>query len=143
MLGLSRSTLYYQPATESAFNLQLMRRIDEQYLQTPFYGWPRMTACLRRQGYQVNGKRIRRLMQLMGLQAIYPKPKTTVAAKDHQVYPYLLRHLEINRPNQVRSADITYVPLRRGFMRVVITLAALIPTPVDSQPDVAFQQPSL
>jgi putative transposase len=82
-------------------------------------------------------------MQVMGLQAIYPKPKTTVAAKDHQVYPYLLRHLEITRPNQVWSADITYVPLRRGFMRVVITLAALIPTPVDSQPDVAFQQPSL
>ena len=87
LLGLNRSTLYYQPASESPFNLQLMRLIDEQYLQTPFYGWPRMTAYLRRQGYQVNGKRIRRLMQLVGLQAIYPKPKTTVAATDHRVYP--------------------------------------------------------
>ncbi len=122
LLGLNRSTLYYQPAAESAFNLELMRLIDEQYLQTPFYGWPRMTAHLRRQGYQVNGKRIRRLMQLMGLQAIYPKPKTTIAAKDHRVYPYLLRHLEITRPNQVWSADITYVPMRRGFMYLVAVL---------------------
>ncbi len=122
LLGLNRSTLYYQPATESAFNLHLMRLIDEQYLQTPFYGWPRMTAHLRRQGYQVNSKRIRRLMQLMGLQAIYPKPRTTVAAQDHQVYPYLLRHLEITRPNQVWSADITYVPMRRGFMYLVAVL---------------------
>ena len=122
LLGLNRSTLYYQPAAESTFNLELMRLIDEQYLQTLFYGWPRMTAHLRRQGYQVNGKRIRRLMQLMGLQAIYPKPKTTVAAKDHRVYPYLLRHLEITRPNQVWSADITYVPMRRGFMYLVVVL---------------------
>jgi putative transposase len=87
LLGLNRSTLYYQPATESAFNLQLMRLIDEQYLLTPFYGWPRMTVHLQRQGYQVNGKRIRRLMRLMGLQAIYPRPKTTIAARDHRVYP--------------------------------------------------------
>ncbi len=122
LLGLNRSTLYYRPATESDFNLQLMRLIDEQYLQTPFYGWPRMTAHLRRQGYRVNGKRIRRLMHVMGLQAIYPKPKTTIAAKNHRVYPYLLRHLEITRPNQVWSADITYVPMRRGFMDLVAVL---------------------
>ena len=122
LLGLNRSTLYYQPAAESAFNLQLMRLIDEQYLQTPFYGWPRMTAHLRRQGYQVNGKRIRRLMRLMGLQAIYPKPRTTLATKDHQIYPYLLRDLEITLPNQVWSADITYVPMRRGFMYLVAVL---------------------
>jgi putative transposase len=122
LLGLNRSTLYYQPATESAFNLKVMRLIDEQYLQTPFYGWPRMTAHLRRQGYQVNGKRIRRLMQLMNLQAIYPKPKTTIAAKDHQVYPYLLGDLEITHPNQVWSADITYVPMQRGFMYLVAVL---------------------
>jgi putative transposase len=89
------------PATESAFNLQLMRLIDEQYLRTPFYGWPRMTASLRRQGYVVNGKRVRRLMRVMGLQAIYPKPKTTVSAKDHTVYPYLLRGLTITKPNEV------------------------------------------
>ncbi len=119
MLDLHRSTLYYTPATESAFNLQLMRRIDEQYLKTPFYGWPRMTAHLRRQGYQVNAKRVRRLMQKMGLQAIYPKPKTTVAAKDHQVYPYLLRDLDITQPNQVWCADITYLPMRTGFMYLV------------------------
>jgi putative transposase len=107
------------PATESAFNLQLMRLIDEQYLRTPFYGWPRMTASLRRQGYVVNGKRVRRLMRVMGLQAIYPKPKTTVSAKDHTVYPYLLRGLTITKPNEVWSADITYVPMRHGFMYLV------------------------
>src|SRR5688500_10291600 len=87
LVDLTRSTLYYKPAMESAFNLQLMRLIDEQYLLTPFYGWPRMTAHLRRHGYAVNGKRIRRLMHLMRLQAIYPKPKTTVSAKDQRVYP--------------------------------------------------------
>jgi putative transposase len=122
LLGLNRSTLYYQPATESAFNLQLMRLIDEQYLQTPFYGWPRMTAHLRRQGYQVNSKRIRRLMQRMGLQAIYPKPKTTMFARQHKVYPYLLRDLLIVQPNQVWSADITYVPMQHGFMYLVAVL---------------------
>ena len=122
LLGLNRSTVYYQPATESAFNLQLMRLIDEQYLQTPFYGWPRMTAHLRRRGSAVNGKRIRRLMHLMGLQAIYPKPKSTVATKDHHVYPYLLRELGIIQPNQVWSADITYVPMQRGFMYLVAVL---------------------
>jgi putative transposase len=119
LLGLNRSTLYYQSATESAFNLQLMRLIDEQYLQTPFYGWPRMTAHLRRGGYQVNGKRIRRLMHLMGLQAIYPKPKTTRSDQEHRIYPYLLRNLEINKPDQVWSADITYVPMQHGFMYLV------------------------
>jgi len=99
-----------------------MRRIDEQYLHTPFCGWLRMTAQLRRQGYAVNGKRVRRLMQRMGLQAIYPKPRTTVAAKDHQIYPYLLRDLEITQPNQVWSADITYVPMQHGFMYLVAVL---------------------
>jgi len=119
LLGLHRSTLYYQPATASAFNLQLMRCIDEQYLRTPFYGWPRMTVALRRQGYQINGKRVRRLMQHMGLQAIYPKPKTTVASKQHTIYPYLLRDLDITQPNQVWCADITYLPMHAGFMYLV------------------------
>ncbi len=96
-----------------------MRLIDRQYLHTPFYGWPRMTAALRRQGYPVNAKRVRRLMQYMGVQAIYPKPNTTVACKDHQVYPYLLRGLDITQPNQVWSADITYVPMQYGFMYLV------------------------
>lgn len=122
LLGLSRSTLYYQPAGESAENLYLMRLIDEQYLRTPFYGWPRMTAYLRRQGYQVNSKRIRRLMQKMGLQAIYPKPRTSKADKEHKKYPYLLRGLKIARPNFVWCADITYVPMHRGFMYLVAIL---------------------
>ncbi len=99
-----------------------MRLIDEQYLHTPFYGWPRMTAHLRRQGYPVNGKRVRRLMQRMGVQAIYPQPKTTIPAKDHTIYPYLLRDLEILQPNQVWSADITYVPIQHGFMYLVAVL---------------------
>jgi putative transposase len=122
LLGLNRSTLYYQPATESAFNLQLMRLIDDQYLQTPFYGWPRMTAHLRRQGHQVNGKRVRRLMRLMGLQAIFPMPKTTISSTEHKVYPYLLRNLVITQPNEVWSADITYVPMQHGFMYLVAVL---------------------
>jgi len=123
LLGLNRSTWYYQPrpegTRESAHNLQLMRLIDEQYLRTPFYGWPRMTAYLRREGHDVNHKRVQRLMHKMGLQAIYPKPKTSLTGKGHTIYPYLLRGLEIARPNQIWSADITYVPLRQGFMYLV------------------------
>ena len=116
LVGLSRASYYYRPATESPLNLELMRRIDEQYLRTPFYGRPRMTAHLRRLGYPVNPKRIRRLMQLMGLQAIYPKRRTTTVNPEHRIYPYLLRGVEIVRPNQVWSTDITYVPMPRGFM---------------------------
>jgi putative transposase len=122
LIGLARSTYYYVPASESEFNLQLMRLIDEQYLRTPFYGWPRMTAHLHRQGYEVNHKRVQRLMQIMGLQAIYPKPKTTVSGQVHRVYPYLLRDLEIAQPNYVWSADITYVPMQHGFMYLVAIL---------------------
>jgi putative transposase len=96
-----------------------MRLIDEQYLKTPFYGWPRMTAHLRRQGHMVNHKRVQRLMRKMGLQAIYPKRRTTVPAQGHKVYPYLLRNLTITRPNQVWSTDITYIPMQRGFMYLV------------------------
>jgi putative transposase len=103
-------------------NLQLMRLLDEQYTRAPFYGWPRMTAFLRDQGYAVNSKRVRRLLRLMGLQAIYPKRRTTLAAEGHKVYPYLLRNLAITRPNQVWSADITYVPLRRGYLYLVAIL---------------------
>ena len=111
LLDLNRASYYYTPATESALNLELMRRLDEQYLRTPFYGWPRMTAYLQRLGYAVNHKRVRRLLRLMGLEAIYPKPRTTVADSGHCVYPYLLRDLAIVRPNQVWAADITYVPI--------------------------------
>jgi len=122
LVGLNRSTFYYIPAPESDLNLHLMRLIDKQYTRTPFYGWPRMTAHLRRQGYEINHKRVQRLMRKMGLQAIYPKPRTSIAAKGHKVYPYLLRNLAITRPNQVWSADITYIPMLRGFMYLVAVM---------------------
>jgi putative transposase len=119
LVGLNRSTFYYILATESEDNLQLMRLLDEQYMRTPFYGWPRMTAYLRKQGHLVNHKRVQRLLRIMGLQAIYPKPRTTIAAQEHKVYPYLLRGLEITHPNQVWSSDITYLPMMHGFMYLV------------------------
>jgi len=122
LLGLSRASYYYQAATETPQNLKLMRVIDEQYLKTPFYGYLRMTAHLRRTGWQVNPKRIRRLMRRMGLVALYPKPKTTVSHPEHRVYPYLLRGLPIVRPNQVWSADITYLPMFQGFMYLVAVI---------------------
>ena len=105
LIGLNRSTAYHQPAGESEYNLRLMRLIDQQYLETPFYGWPRMTAYLRRKGHKVNHKRVQRLMQLMGLEAIYPKPNTSKPAPGHKIFPYLLRGLAITRPNQVWSSD--------------------------------------
>ena len=122
LLGLNRSTLYYEPAGESELNLYLMRLLDEQYTKTPFYGWRRMTACLHRQGYAVNHKRVQRLMGTMGLYAIYPKPHTSIANKGHKVYPYLLRDLIIERSNQVWSADITYVRMCHGFMYLVAVI---------------------
>ena len=99
-----------------------MRLLDEQYTRTPFYGWPRMTAYLQRLGHGINHKRVQRLMRLMGLQAIYPKPRTSQPAGAHRVYPYLLRNLVLTHPNQVWSADITYVPLPHGFMYLVAVL---------------------
>jgi putative transposase len=122
LLGLSRSSWYYQPVGESAANLELMRLLDEQYLRTPFYGWPRMTAHLRRAGYAVNHKRVQRLLAKMGLQAVYPKRKTSTAAKGDTIHPYRLRGLTISRPNLVWSADITYVPMRQGFMYLVAVI---------------------
>ena len=116
LLGLNRATYYYQPATESELNLTLMSLIDKEYTEHPFYGRRQMTTYLRREGYQVNPKRVRRLMQKMGLEAIYPKPRTTVVNSAHRIYPYLLRGLQITRPNQVWSSDITYVPMPKGFM---------------------------
>ena len=107
LLRVARSTPYYRPAPVSADDLVLMRRIDEQYLATPFYSARRMVAALRRDGLVVNRKRVRRLMRLMGIEAIYPKPDTSRAHPDHTVYPYLLRGLAIKRPNQVWCADIT------------------------------------
>ena len=116
LLGLNRSSLYYEPAGESAEDLQLMRKIDEQYTACPFYGSRRMTAWLVEQGEEVNRKRVQRLMRIMGLEAIYPKPKLSVAGRGHKVYPYLLRGVRVERPDQVWSTDITYVPMASGFM---------------------------
>jgi putative transposase len=97
-------------------NLGLMHVIDKQFLETPFYGVRQMTRHLRNENHLVNEKRIRRLMRLMGLMPIYQKPNTSKAAKGHKIYPYLLRGLRVNRPNQVWCADITYLPMRRGFL---------------------------
>ncbi len=116
LLGLNRSSLYYEPAGESDENLRLMRLIDEQYTARPFYGSRRMTEWLVQQGEEVNRKRVRRLMRVMGLEAIYPKPRLSLAGKGHKVYPYLLRGVAIERPDQVWSTDITYVPMASGFM---------------------------
>lgn len=114
--------LLREPAEESALNLTLMRLIDEQYLQTPFFGYPKMTQMLRRQGYQVNRKRVARLMRLMGIHAICPRPNTSKRASEHKIYPYLLRNVRIERVNQVWSSDITYVPLPSGFMYLVAVI---------------------
>jgi putative transposase len=122
LLGLSRSSLYYAPAGETPENLRLMRLMDEQYTAYPFFGSRRMTAWLVRQGEAVNRKRVQRLLRLMGLEAIYPKPRTTVAGRGHRVYPYLLRGVSIERADQVWSADITYIPLRSGFMYLAATI---------------------
>jgi putative transposase len=110
-LALPRSTCYYRPLGESAENLALMRQIDEQYLRTPYYGSRKLSMLL-----GVSRKRVQRLMRVMGIEAIYPKRCTTWPAAGHQIYPYLLRNVAITRPNQVWSSDITYVPLRHGFL---------------------------
>jgi putative transposase len=116
LMGLSRSGLYYRPVGESAENLQIMRLIDEVYTQRPFYGVEKMTGHLQREGWQVNPKRVRRLMRKMGLEAIYPKKRLSVANEGHKRYPYLLKGMLIERPDQVWCADITYLRLRRGFL---------------------------
>jgi len=119
LIGLNRASYYHQPAGETALNLTLMRLIDEQYLRTPFYGYPKMTIHLRQQGYHVNRKRVARLMQKMGLQALFPGRGLSQPAAGHRVYPYLLRGLTITHPDQVWSTDITYVPMAQGFMYLV------------------------
>jgi putative transposase len=116
LLGLSRSSLYYEPAGEAPEDLRLMRLIDGEYTAHPFYGSRRMTAWLARQGEVVNRKRVQRLLRVMGLEAIYPKPKLSAAGRGHRVYPYLLRGVSVARADQVWSTDITYVPMARGFM---------------------------
>jgi len=122
LLGLARSSLYYQPRGESERNLKLLRLLDEQYTWTPFYGVPRMTAWLGTQGEVVNEKRVRRLLRVLGLEAIYPKPRLSDAAAGHKIYPYLLRKVAITRVNQVWSTDITYIRLRQGFIYLVAVI---------------------
>jgi putative transposase len=119
---LNRSSLYYEPIPETPEKLRLMRRIDEQYTAHPFFGSRQMTAWLVRQGEKVNRKRLQRLMRLMGLEAVYPKPRLSVAGRGHRIFPYLLRHVRIVRPDQVWSADITYIPLTTGFMYLTATI---------------------
>ena len=122
LLGLPRSSLYYEPVPDSDLNLRLMRMIDEQYLIRPYFGQRRMTIWLRQQGHPVNVKRVRRLMQIMGLEAIHPGPRLSLASPEHRVFPYLLRGVTIDRPDQVWSTDITYVPLARGFLYLVAVI---------------------
>ena len=119
LLSISRSSFYYAPQGETAMNLDLMLLIDKQFLETPFYGVRQMTRHFQNEGYAVNEKRIRRLMRLMRLMPIYQKPNTNKPAKGHKIYPYLLAGLRIDRSNQVWCADITYLPMRRGFLYLV------------------------
>ena len=122
LVGLPRSTYYYQAQGESAENLHLMRLLDQQYTDTPYYGVRRMTAWLRSQGYAVNHKRVARLLRTMGLETIYPKPRLSAPHPAHQVYPYLLRGVPITRVNQVWSTDITYIRLHGGFIYLVAVM---------------------
>jgi len=119
LIGLSRSSWYYQPAQESALNLELMNLLDEQYTRTPYYGIRKMTDYLKKLGYEVNHKRVGRLMRKMGLEAIYPKPRLSQPAEGAQIYPYLLKSIVIERSDQVWSTDITYLRLRGGFAYLV------------------------
>ena len=114
LLGLARSSYYYEPAPESEENLLLMRLLDEQYTRTPFYGMRKMVVFLQEQGYAVDRKRVRRLMQLMGLETIYPKPRLSLPGEQPVRYPYLLRGMSIDHIDQVWSCDITYIRLARG-----------------------------
>lgn len=120
LLGLCRGTVYYRPRPKDELNGRLMRLIDEQYLRTPFYGVEQMRLYLKRlllpEGFSVNAKRVRRLMRLMGLEAIHPKPRTSVKSPENTVYPYLLKGLTIDRPNLVWATDITYIPMERGWV---------------------------
>jgi len=119
LLSLSRSTYYFKPAGETEKNLTLMRLIDAQFLETPWYGSRQMARHLRREGWCVGRKRVRRLMRNMGLQAIYQAPRTSDPHPEHRIYPYLLRGLPIETPDHVWCADITYIPMRRGFLYLV------------------------
>ena len=122
LLRLSRSTLYYKPVNDNSEDLAIKALIDRQFLETPYCGSRKMTAWLRRQGQSINRKRVRRLMREMGLAGIWQKPNTSKPAPEHRVWPYLLRHLVIDRPNQVWTADITYIPMPKGFVYLVAVM---------------------
>jgi len=124
LLELSRSSLYYKPRGDTQYNEQLMKMIDEQYIETPFYGIDKVTEQLRRMGHQVNHKRIRRLMRQMGLKAVYPRRRRglSIPDKQHKIYPYLPRDVQIIRPDQVWSADITYIRMYRGWLYLVAVM---------------------
>lgn len=119
LVSISRASFYRAPAGESEENLLLMRLIDEQFLETPFYGSRQMARHLRRQGWCVGRKRVRRLMRKIGLEPIYQKPRTSDPHPRHRIYPYLLRNLAIGEPDHVWCADVTYIPMRRGFLYLV------------------------
>jgi putative transposase len=122
LLGVNRSGLYYEPAGESEENLWLMRLLDEQYTRAPFYGSRKMTEWLATQGHIVNRKRVSRLMALMGLAAVYPKPRLSQPGEGHKIYPYLLRGVSVERVNQVWSTDITYIRMAQGFVYLVVVM---------------------
>jgi putative transposase len=119
LLSVPRSSYYYKPIPETAFNLLLMEEIDKQYLETPFYGRRLMTVCLERLGYKINHKRIQRLMKIMGLEAMYPKPRIKAWENRYGKFPYLLTNMEINAQNQVWATDITYIPVNNGYLYLV------------------------
>lgn len=122
LVDISRSSWYYEAFGETELNLKLMRLIDEQFMEEPSYGARQMARHLRRQGYWVNRKRVKRLMQKMGLRAIYQKPNTSKPHPGHKIYPYLLRGVEITKPNHVWCADVTYIPMRKGFLYLVAVM---------------------
>jgi putative transposase len=122
LLGVNRTSLYYEPVSESEENLRFMRLLDQQYTQTPFYGSRRMTEWLREQGHEVNRKRVTRLMERMGLEAVYPKPSLSQPGEGHRIYPYLLEGVPILRVNQVWSTDITYIRMAQGFLYLVAVM---------------------
>jgi len=115
ILGICRSSLYYEPTKPKERDLQLMRSIDEEFLKHPYYGRRKMTIAMKNQGFNVGQKKVRSAMQQMGLEAIYPKPNLSASNKEHKKFPYLLRDLAVNHPNQAWAADITYIPLTDGF----------------------------
>jgi putative transposase len=119
LLGANRSGLYYEPVGESEENLRIMRLLDEQYTRAPFYGSRRMTEWLATKGYEVNRKRVSRLMEVMGIEAVYPRPRLSQPGQGHRIYPYLLRDVKVERVNQVWSADITYIRMVQGFLYLV------------------------